>query len=749
MISSGEVQTFSDTVDEIIELYILLIEASACKTEGGKNDNYAKISNRYDVFNRPVYETWTRRLIDLFESTANRVGYNEKFFDDIVNVPVRLFNRLNNCAHPDILTHFVGLPNIIFRRLAVWWEKTLEQQGIMEHHACKASSLKPPYHETYISLLRHFIGSWESLKNFSFPPRRDDVISWSDIQEAGRYYETHLQSTTIMLVECVNRGDNAGTEWIANVLLSWFSELQFRFKMHQYFFRREKLISYEVMGLSWEIAKETLDVDEGGYIRERAPSDLFAVALRNYWIDVCCIVAYLFAIRGKHCSCLHSLPIKIISSVIYGEAPNPDKRTEFTEPPIKNADDLFIAILRQYHSEGGLRRGYRSRLDHLIERLIGTTKEEMVSGRIYAGWGADDLDSLMDGQIIILMLLVTQNWNPIKRSEKIIREWVREDDTKIREVIHDMKKWKERVVQDNFVEYKEIFEFIRESWKGQSFEEAILSFSSGVDKFIDKIEAIRNERLDELAISNDRLKEVGKWASKLGFNSTTGGFPLSIIKEINITNTKLEERSVLLRGVSKGEFTDPLMAQLASNEEEWFGEMIRDHVAASILMQAINQQETYEKDGSSPHKYWNHMKRYASEAKRNNRNVILIIENRTVPKWIYDWTDTYRENSVDTPTDLKSWRNLDLESESYLGNLNDIAVYQASIPSGVSYLLTAESFKSVSFTRLENGSYVHIEALPSSGDSASINLSLKWWFSLDLDEYPIIKLNYYNSERIQ
>lgn len=277
---------------------------------------------------------------------------------------------------------------------------------------------------------------------------------------------------------------------------------------------------------------------------------------------------------------------------------------------------------------------------------------------------------------------------------------------------------------------------------GISFDEATASLSAGIDELITKIEAIRAETIRDLPISEARLEEVGRWASSLGFSKTSGAFPMALFEAVSASDTLLQSRSLVIKGVAKGEYTEPPMAQRAANEQEWFGEMIRKHVAASVLGEAIKRLEPREEDGSSPALYWEQIKRFAYDATRAGRHAVLLIENRTVPDWVYEWTDQYREHKEEMPPELEVHRDPQLKSDSYICSLNEVAVYRAPIPPGASYLLISESFKSVVFTRLANGNFVLVEALVAGGDIAVIDLKLTWRFASELNIYPALKLTY-------
>lgn len=745
-LQAGAPQTFADIVDQMMALYVNLLEASACKSTEGFITNYTQVPDRRYTLGRPVFEVWTMQFTELFDATAERISADEAFFIKLIHVPGRLFSSLDDVAPTAILTRFVELPLILFHRLGRWWVKTIEQQGVIEHDACNASSLRPPFFGVYDSILRRFVGEWETLKNYRFLLGKNEDLSWQDFKVRGQYLESHLQATARMTVECVHRGDKTGAEWTTDVLLKWFPELQFRFDVHSHFFRREKLLSFQITEQPWKDAEGALDIEES-YIQGSRPKALFSVVLRNYWVDVCCIVAYMLAIRGKSCSCDRSVPAFLLRFFVYGEHPKHDSHAVDIERPVASANDLFIAILRQYHSEGGYREGYRARLDNLVERLVSQTKEEMVPGRIYSGWGTDDLSSLRDGQLILLSLLMPAHWNPITEIERTINEWIREDDAKLRDLLVDLKQWKHRITQPEFGEYRALFECVKGAHDGPSFDEAMASLNAGIDQVIAKVESVRAEAIRDLPISEARLDEVGKWASAAGFNKDSGLFPLPLFREVSFTNEELQRRNLTLKGIAKGEFTEPPMAQCASNEAEWYGQTVRDHVAAFALDQVIRRLSPEEKDGSAAETYWEQMKRYGDEADRLKRHAILLIENRTIPNWIFEWTHPFREQPEERPPDLEVWRDSKIQLDSYLGHLNKVAVYQAPIPPGASVLLTAESLKSISFTKFSNGNYVIAEALPVKDKTDIIDLKLTWMFEVDIDAYPAIKLVYGGSGR--
>ena len=741
-LDSGEPEAFSAAVEDLVDFYTLIIQASAFRTPAGEVGNYAAVSGEY-VFFQPLYREWARRFADLSIAARERLALDEDFFATLVHVPSRLFDRLQEEASSAILCYFVELPRNLFYHLGRWWVKTLEQQETGIHDACNSASLRPPFFGTYNSILITFVGTWESLKTYHFPPHRSETPTWLNLQQASPFFETHLNETALMLMECVHRGDQAGAENIGDVLLNWFGQLQFRFETHRYYFLRETLLSFEVIKYQWNDLRGKLGIEWSHDVPAEMPKAIFAVALQNYWIDVCCAIGYMLAIRGKTCECDRSIPARILKAMIFGAALRKETRTDRAPPLVQNANDLFMAILRQYHSEGAYRRGYRARLDRLLERLAEITREPMIPGRLYSGWGGSDLSSVRDGQLVLLTLLVPQTWNPLTVVEPTFREWVREDDSKLRELERDLQQWKERLNTADFGQYRKLFECVKGNQAGPSFEQAIASSVAGISEILARIGTIRAEQLQELTINPSRLVDVGRWASATGFSRTSGAFPLPMFRTVTFSTDQLGLlRSLILKGVAKGEFTEPEMAQRSVNEEDLYQHLLRNQVAASVLHAVIGQLAPQQQDGSSAETYWEHVKRYAETTSRSDRHPILLIENRTVPEWIYNWTNRYRQRDANIPSDMRAWHDSENHSDAYVGNLNDIAVYVAPLNPGGSILMTVESFDSVSFTKLEDNRFVAVEAIPIPDEPTIIDLRLTWRFDVRINQYPAIKLSY-------
>ncbi|HKI99344.1 MAG TPA: hypothetical protein VKB51_12800 [bacterium] len=739
---SGSAQAFSDSVDELAELYRLLIVASETKSGETSQFNYAMLLRRQSFMEREIHEIWERSVVDLFSAAARNVSVSDEYARDLIYVPLRLFLQLREIAHSKILENVVNLPPKFHFNLISWWSKVIEQQGDVEHDVCHSVDLRPPYFPIYDSLLREFVGQWEEMRDAPFMGRRDFSQTWPVLCNRGRYLETHLRATARMVIRSAFVGDGVGARWIVDVLMKWFSDFYLRRDAHSYLFRSQEMLSFELSQLEWSEIQSRYHLESGQPAADQAPRELFAIILRNYRVDVCLVVAYLLVLLGKDCDCERSLAARLLKTILFTEGRGVDENAADAEPAVRSANDFIAAILRQYHGQGGYRRGYRSRLDSLVQSLVSVTKDPGVPGRVYSRWGADDLSSLRDGQLVLLLILVPSVWNPLQKIERILRGWVGQEDERLRELGEQLQGWKDRLGSDGFADYESIYNCLKGDSPDPAFGGAVDRVRDGLDQIMRKVDEIRTEAVVAQDVSSVRLAEIGRWTSARAFSKESAAFPVSLFRVVGTSDKELNPRHLVLRELAKGEYTEPPMAQRPGNEEEFFGEMLRDRVAAFILAEVIDRLNPQDRDGRTPEKYWEQIKRYRDDAVREGKQPILLVENGATPEWIFEWTNPWPESPRGIPPDLEAWRNAERAVDAYLGNLNEVEVYSALLPPGASLLISAESLRAITFSRLEDGNYVRAEALPIEEKPTSINLSLTWWFEIDLDPYPAVRLVY-------
>lgn len=737
---------FREALHEVLDLHAALIRVGSFVNDDGLQDNYANLSDRDHAFNARMHELWSREYRRLMKAAVEQLAVNDTYFGYMAHVAGSLIARLDAGKPVAITQNLLHLSRFLHYRLNRWWSKTGEQQGLFDHEPCEPIVLKAPSFAVYQSAIMELVGTWESLKNSHFPPVGDENVTWADYQEFSALYSGHLEGTLYLMFDSLSLGNKEGAEWLCDSLQKWWEEIRFRFDDAHFYLRDEHVLTLELLRKPWEAAKDVIDLSMPGSDESRAPKALWAACVHNHWVDLCCVSLYALLTLGKNCLCEKSLPAQLAVALGQGRALRAGGAGFDDLRPVRTVEDLLIAILRQYYFDGGYARGYRARLDKVVEGIAGQGKEPMVAGRIYSGWGGEDLESMRDGQLLLLNLLVKKGWTPSNNLLETIQEWGQYDVAGLRAFVGQLKQWKARLRDTAFTGFGGLFSCIQAAFDAvESFDEAIAALDAGIDQVIDGLEVFHLQQLRDAPVSNLRLGDVARWASKSGFDRESAGVPVALFRQVQHTPEEYTEHTLTMKEMKKGEFTEPPMAQRAGNEQQWFDRTVNSHVANSVMAQVLKELSPEAIDVDSPLAYWQQIEFAASGIHNQGGTPILLVAGRAEPRWLSDWARSTFDDRVERPEGLRLLRDNRFEADGYLGSLNDVPVFVGRIGSGSSYLISKEALDTVRFTEFEDGVYVRASVEPVEGNDALINLRLSWRFQLDLLRGQCLQLRYFHN----
>jgi hypothetical protein len=740
---SAEPESFEDGVTRLVEVFESLIAASEVKNTDGGRANLTLISDGASLFERPIYLDWSYPFITIFESASSKLSAGESYVSFLSHIPNRLFAKNLKYGDRNILKHFISLNPILLRRIEAWWVQTVEQQGETTHTRCNPVDLRPPFFGTHERALREFVSAWETLKNFYILPKGE--ASWPQIQLAALNFEEHLSHTLVMLFDCALRGDRNGSEWLADVLIKWFAELEYAFSgIDQYFFREQPLLTIDLITKGWEEVAKRVQVESYGVTGEVNKLAVLGVCLRNLWIDVCCVALYIFATWGKECPCDKSLPARLFWAIWKGTPLRQGGSSAFAKQPFVDASSLMFAILRQNFEHATSSRDYRNRLDKYSEMVAELSRSEFVSGRLYSRFGSSDLDSLTDGQLLALLLAMPVRRRSSNDAEEVLSGWAITDNDKLRDFHRLARGWKQRTGEEAFLEFRQEYECICAlAGKTEGFSDALGGLQQYLDELIAVVERAQSAALRETPISAQRLLEIGKWASSSGFSKDTGDLPLSLFAEVRHVTELLSMRSVTIKEYPKGDLTDPPLANRASNESEWFAEIVKNYVGAHVLAEVFKELDRTRVSANAPEIYWTEMQRFVVESKAQGLNPVLVLENPLLPYWVENWTYPQLESAGHfVPSDLTVTRHREKFGSQYICSFNETPVFRGPLPSGGSLLLVRESLRLLEFSRFSDGSSVQVTTQAIEGRSDVVEITITWRFKMTLERRPAVLLAY-------
>jgi len=680
----------------------------------------------------------------LAEAAAKRLTVTDAFFLRLAYASNRFYTAALKHGNSDMVPYCVNLPTASFHYLSLWWTRMVEEQGGVQHDACHQQILREPYGTAHDSAMRGFVGAWESLKNEYFPPRRKEVSTWDDYRNAVPSYARHLHETAVMLAGAVTLGDALSAEWLATVLTNWYEQMEYRFDVDHAYLPGEQSAHLAHMAESWDAVKASLEIEDGNVLGGVNMVVVFATSLRNYGNDVACVVAYVLAMWGRDCACEESLPAQLVRTFVRGGQTRRAGEQIRAVQGVLTANDLLVAIFRQNYSTGEAGTEYKQMLGGVVSGIAGTRAREMVPGRIYGGLGGHEgLDSLCDGWLVLLAVIVPEHWRPMMAVGTTLRELAAKDNDLFRRCIQDLRVWVDRLRTPEFGNYRAAYECINmPNGNGKSFDEAVIALRQGIENLLTEARQIQDGVVQAAVIDQARLVEISTWASATAFTKETGGFPVSLFETITETTQERDQFALVLRGMEKGRFTRPELAQRALNEEEWFARIMRKHVSVVVLREVLAKLNKTHQVAHGPAAYWTVLKRYGAQMQREHLTGALVVYSLSSPPWLADWTRKYGRNEALVPVDLELSRTAQFEPiDGYLGDIGGIALFQAPVAQGESYLIPLQALKELTFTRFDERRYVQVRADDVEDHADRVDLRLTWQRSMTIERYDAVRIS--------
>lgn len=729
---------FEELCDEIVDLVGELLTTSEYIGEGGEKGNFALLP-RNMFMGIPIYQRWFRVFIEFADAIVPTMKDSTDYFRHLAAyVPQRLLYWTRDLSQINFAREAIQLSLSIFMRLELWWARTVEEKGTGDHGPCKRATLPPPFYGLQTEMLQDFIGAFESMRNHALDGPDDmEVDNWPRAVMHTTLHVTHLQQIVLMLSYAVNLGDHRGADAAADMLQRWAQPLHL--KQSGSYFAPHRAWRYSFVDVTnrplEEVKKEAKIADEYEEYQGNRAAVFIANALENTWADYQCVAVYTLLRWSASCECEESLPADIARNLINGKAVSPQAGTIIGKVRgVQTREELLVAIVRQQQRiQGQMDSAYNNHLGHVFDEIHRVNEAGMISGRPYGGWGSRDLDSVLDIQALYLMIL-SGGWDPARVLKDYISGLVADDNDHARNLERFFTQMLERINQSDFGQLEQVFNCIRKISGPEHFQLARGEIRTGIEAIIKLFGEQLTTAVAVAEIDQQRLATIASFASRSGFSEKTGLAPLPFFHRVAYSRDVKHEFTLTMQNMDRGEFVAPLRSQLAGNEEDWFEVTTRDSVAGSIMREVLQKTAFQVVDAATPQAYWQEFKRVTDAIREKKLTPVLLLENRVVPKWVWDWALVYRIEKAWVPDDLRVSKDEDRDEEKgYETSFNDVPVYQVPLPTGASIILPLEYFQSIVFKTDEENRCVTATTEPVAGNPTKVNLLLRWGHDIELD----------------
>ena len=750
MAAKPDNEGFERAYNALIDLHGLLLAACLDKTETGEQVSWALLPDSDTFFNRSLHMNWSDVYRGVFEAAIEGMVRDTRPLRRLCHMLQHLYDDELRVSPVEIREQLLGMPPLMMYQLSSWWSFRVEEQGIIEHSHEKMVLLRPPLNRVYDEVLSTFVAGWENGRPDN-PRRRGNAraLDWATLPGLARLNAKHIEETGRMLLAAVFRGDQAAAEWLADVLSKWWGTMSFDHEPIQ-LYDKTTFITIDDLGLEWPVfcTKFGLEAEDFATQRQLKPvlqRGAFQAALRNYWTDVRLLTVELMLdwIRSVPVAyASSSLAFEITTGLLTGKqwksGGQSDDSLSALSPPV-----YLAAKARQFAASGEWHGGYIGRLDKFVERVKDMRRPNMVSSRIYSFGGADDVESLQESQLELFAILATGIWNLPRSLQRQLDVWfdTRIDQYRSIDIFQRrLKSWLERLDTLPGLSVEHIDLMKARVKEGVLAKTAIDQVRAGLHATQQALEDRREETLAAQPIDQNRLIDICRYASRTGFSKDRGHFPVQLFT-IGTTADNLEDFTLTINQMRRGELTQLQMDQRAVNEEEYFADAIAQQVAIVIINDVLHRSDIKEiavRDGEA---YWKALQAESGVIVAKGGSPILLLDNATRPDWVWDWQHADFGSTQKRPDDLQV-RRREGQGDGYLCDFNNIAVYVAPLPIGQSLLLSSESFHALTFTNYGYGQFVRAEVIELIDNKNLVDLKLTFSRKVEIKEASLTRLNY-------
>jgi len=754
MAAKPDNEGFERAYSALVDLHKLLLAACLDRTESGEQGSWALLPDTESFFGRALHENWSNTYRGIFESAIDVMVRDARPLRRLCHLLQHLDGAKLRASPIEIREHLLQLPPLMMYQLGNWWAFRVEEQGIVEHSHKQMVVLRPPLNRVYEEVLSAFVAGWENGRpNRPWQNRGAHAFDWATLPSLARLNAKHIEETARMLLASVLRGDQAAAEWLADVLSKWWGNLDFNPEPYQ-LYDKIAFITIDDLGLAWPVfcAKFGLAVDTHESLERLRPvlqQGAFQAALRNYWTDVRLLTIELMLDWVRAVPAVtagSSLAFEIAAGFLTGKqwkggGQVVDSLANLSPP------EYLVAKVRQFAASGQWRGGYLGRLDRFVERVKGMYKPNMVSSRVYSFGGADDVESLQESQLELMTVLATRVWELPRSLQRQLDVWLdhRFDQYKSIDILRShLERWLERLDKQPGLSVEHIDLLKERVRSGLPAQTAIDYMKASLLSTQEALEEQREEVLAAQPIDEDRLLEIGRYASLTGFSKEKGYVPIHLFS-VRSTAEKLEDFTLTFTQMLRGEFTRLEMEQRAGNEAEYFSDVMAQQVAAVVLNDILYRSDIKEIVVQDAEAYWKALKAESGFIIAKGGRPILLLDNATRPDWVWGWQHVDFSTTYKRPDDLQV-RRRDGVGAGYQCDFNDIEVYVAPIPIGQSLLLSNEAFRSLTFTDYGDGRFVQAKVSESEVTKNLVDLKLTFSRSVEVGEPRVVRLSYANSK---
>ncbi|TLP36213.1 hypothetical protein [Arcobacter arenosus] len=687
-INSNNQRLFDDEEETLRDFLQTIFSITSFINDEGKIDNWLLLSNN-SFFSHKLYYNLLSEFYSLNKILISKIISEDYFYRSLSSFYPYSFSKQGEKLHHEI------------------------QKGLMELHVDLWINLLKENRRKEISnlnsLLKTYIGSWESWGS----KYSEFEENWEIISNYSNVLFDHLILSNSLIIESLKFKNYDASIWSVNIVNNWYSNQFSMKKTHiDYLWKKEILsTSFFLKEKDEKLLKFILNNNE------EKLEDVFTIALKNIWFQSKVITAsYIF---NKNSDELTTLDRKIIFSLIKGDKITPLDEKDFSNVFNNNyaSEILETYLLNLYPFSNITNNGISKKLIKKFNRIH---EEEHISGRIYSGFGGENISNVKD---CIIALIISNSKNEFKISDSLY-------DFIFSELV-------DIPFRDSIISYLEellVFEVETESkvkalLNTENILDLINNYKKSINAIIDKIKDATEEEVYNTPINESRIVELKKYLSKSAFKKDDSILPLKLFNSvIEVEETKYESLKLNIQGINKRDLISNEINK--SYEEDTYSELMNKQVYIKLFRDIFNKIDYKNKEFISEEDLIINILR----DKILIKNSIIFIGSNKVRSYLRKliW-----ENNDNVPFTVKNANTIE---NDYLCHINDTPVYSIyNFKIDFCLLINLDIFKQVEIKVFDNKYFVDLKFMEYEDKTNSgllqIEYSIESIFNSNYDCY--------------
>lgn len=704
---------FEASIDEIRQWQVDVTDSMAFINDEGEQDNYFLMPDS-ELFPRTFLDNLLSEYFQTANATIKAIPDSLEYFQTMCYFYPNLYNHAKHELANRISMKYVRAHSNIWGSLLKW------QKSFLSGSSDNTTSI-------YINKpIMYFVGSWEVWLN---------IISINDSNYSRNTHHclNHLHYTCRLLISGIYYTNWFACEWATDMLIFWpeklYSSMDILYSV-QHLMKTETLVPCVLNNEDYS--------DHYNYILNGQSDDesnrlvAHRMAMINSWLDARVVVAMYIMSKPDYVTNEKLKEIKDALLKCKRYFPSGGLSPSYASTQ-SGADILSLYIRHRWHW-GNQRNSHSFWIKEILSSFGSIEQPDYVSGRIYSGWGVDDVKYLVNYYIITAIGLSRTRWELSRNwADFIFSDNLTHQDRE--QIISDLHDWEN--INDEMVLK------IKQEYGESDYEKLIKNYQLSIEKAINTIRENQVNKVVSAKIDKTLLQAISRTSSRKVFPDIHKIMPLCLFEKVDFKDDFPDEsvHTLNIKNFLKSDIAEGLTKRMTLNESDYFARMLNENISINAYRQIGQNIDFIDYiDSDIPAIIEKIVIDSNSLSQMQAFTPILLIG----PWEIYD----FLESAIWDSTSDRAKRPYDITRKdgfpkTYHCHVNNIEVYKTPFTNmNFCLLVPKEAFDSVEFKKYDKEIYITTNYTQNSEDPLHGELSIQYGLKCTFNPFKGIKYIY-------